>query len=80
MRLEKYTSEHRNLGQAKRAQGWRERTMLTKPRRADMGSPKTLAVFGVRMGSPKTLAVFGESEAISLFPRLQKRNFRSPRT
>ena len=31
MRLEKYTLEHRNLGQAKRAQGWRERTMLTKP-------------------------------------------------
>ena len=46
MRLEKYTSEHRNLGQAKRAQGWRERTMLTKPRRAGMGSPKTLVVFG----------------------------------
>ena len=35
-----------------------ERVAL-KPRRAGMGSPKTLAVFGVRMGSLKTLAVFG---------------------
>ena len=31
MRLEKYTLEHREVGQAKRARTLRERTMLPKP-------------------------------------------------
>ena len=30
MRLEKYTYDVRNLGQAKRAQGWRERTDIQR--------------------------------------------------
>ena len=49
----------------RRAQGWRERTNITKPIEILAISMERVALKPRRagMGSPKTLAVFGESEA-----------------
>jgi hypothetical protein len=55
MRVDFYTLECRVFGQAKRAQTRRERTALTKPRRAGMGSLKTLAVFGESVATHATV-------------------------
>ena len=57
MRVDFYTLDVRNLGQAKRAQGWRERTNITKTGKMQSIFPERVSAYGV----PENPWIFGES-------------------
>ena len=63
MRLEKYTLDVRELDRVPEniyvfgTKARRERTNITKPRRAGMGSPKMLVIFGEFLKKPIDLGL-----------------------